>query len=126
MWQGSSSVMAFLAPAKRQTFLSTPVHGLMAQHERGDIYIPGFDGSVLGSQTIIDVVCTHAHNKQGEVSATAGARGPRRPTAMAQAVRAKYAKHYGPYLGMGYSFCAFGTGTHGGLGLSCSDQLKLN
>ena len=63
MWQGSSSVMAFLAPAKRQTFLSTPVHGLMAQHERGDIYIPGFDGSVLGSQTIIDVVRTHAHNK---------------------------------------------------------------
>ena len=34
-----------------------------AQHERGDIYIPGFDGSVLGSQTIIDVVRTHAHNK---------------------------------------------------------------
>ena len=34
---------------------------------------------------------------------------------MAQAVKAKYAKHYGPYLGMGYSFCAFGTGTHGGL-----------
>ena len=97
-----------------------------AQHERGDIYIPGFDGSVLGSQTIIDVVRTHAHNKQGEVSATTGARGPRRPTAMAQAVKAKYAKHYGPYLGMGYSVCAFGTGTHGGLGLSCSDQLKLN
>jgi hypothetical protein len=23
---------------------------------------------------------------------------------MAQAVKAKYAKHYGPYLGMGYSF----------------------
>jgi hypothetical protein len=34
---------------------------------------------------------------------------------MAQVVKAKYAKHYGPYLGMGYSFCAFGTGTHGGL-----------
>ena len=34
---------------------------------------------------------------------------------MAQAVKAKYAKHYGPYLGMGYSFCAFGTGTQGGL-----------
>ena len=33
---------------------------------------------------------------------------------MAQAVKAKYAKHYGPYLGMGYSFCAFGTGTHSG------------
>ena len=39
---------------------------------------------------------------------------------MAQAVKAKYAKHYGPYLGKGhsakaqkgYSFCAFGTGTH--------------
>ena len=31
---------------------------------------------------------------------------------MAQAVKAKYAKHYGPYLGMVYSFCAFGTGTH--------------
>ena len=34
---------------------------------------------------------------------------------MAHAVKAKYAKHYGPYLGMDYSFCAFGTGTHGGL-----------
>jgi hypothetical protein len=86
-----------------------------AQHERGDLYIPGFDGSVLGRRTIIDVVRTHTHTKQGEVCATTGARGPRRPTAMAQAVKAKYAKHYGPYLGMGYSFCAFGTGTHGGL-----------
>ena len=36
--------------------------------------------------------------------ATTGARGPRRPTAMAQAVKTKYAKRYGPYLGMGYSF----------------------
>ena len=63
IWQGSSSVLAFLAPVKKRTFLSTPVHELMAQHERGDIYIPGFDGSVLGSQTIIDVVRTHAHTK---------------------------------------------------------------
>jgi hypothetical protein len=39
----------------------------MAQHERGEIYIPSFDGSVLGSQTIIDVVRTHTHNKQGKV-----------------------------------------------------------
>jgi hypothetical protein len=31
IWQGSSSVLAFLAPAKKRTFLSTPVHGLMAQ-----------------------------------------------------------------------------------------------
>ena len=53
-----------------------------------DIYIPGFDGSVLGSQTIIDIVRTHTHNKQGEVSATTGAHGPRRPTARAQAVKA--------------------------------------
>ena len=34
---------------------------------------------------------------------------------MAQAVKAKYAKHCGPYLGMDYSICAYGTGTHGGL-----------
>jgi hypothetical protein len=34
---------------------------------------------------------------------------------MAQAVKGKYAKHFGPYLGMAYSFCAFGTGTYGGL-----------
>ena len=34
---------------------------------------------------------------------------------MAHAVKTKYVKRYGPYLGMGYSFCAFGTGTHGGL-----------
>ena len=36
---------------------------------------------------------------------------------MAQAVKAKYTKHYGPYLDtpMGYCFCAFGMGTHGGL-----------
>ena len=34
---------------------------------------------------------------------------------MNQPVKAKYAKHYGPYLGIGFSFRAFGTGTHGGL-----------
>ena len=30
---------------------------------------------------------------------------------MSQAVKAKYAKHYGPYLGMHDYFCAFGADT---------------
>ena len=35
-----------------------------AQHERGDIYTPGFDGSVLGRRTIINVVRTHTQNSR--------------------------------------------------------------
>ena len=31
IWQGSSNVLAFLAPAKKQIFLNTPVYGLMVR-----------------------------------------------------------------------------------------------
>jgi hypothetical protein len=66
-------VQAFLAPAKKRTFLSTSVYGLIARSMTvgpgaGDIYIQGFDGSVLGSQTIIQFGCcahayTHTHTE---------------------------------------------------------------
>jgi hypothetical protein len=31
IWQGSSNVLAFLAPAKKQTFLNIPVYGLLVR-----------------------------------------------------------------------------------------------
>ena len=83
------------------------------QHQHVDIYVPGFLGSALGHRTVIDVVRAHSYNRLGELRATIGV--PRRLTAPANAVKAKYTKHYAPYRGMGIGFCAFGASTDGGL-----------
>ena len=79
------------------------------QHQRGDIYIPGSAGDVLGHSTIIDVVRVHTHTGQGQVFATQ--RVPRRPTLVAYAVKVKYTKHFTLYQVIGVGFCAFGAST---------------
>ena len=72
-----------------------------------------FPGSALGHRTVIDVVRAHSYTKLGNLRATIAE--PRRPTAPANAVTAKYRKHYALYRGMGIGFCAFGASTDGGL-----------
>ena len=76
------------------------------QHQHGDIYVPGFPGSALGHRTVIDVVRAHSYTKLGDLRATIGE--PRRLTAPANAVKAKYRKHR---IRMGIGFCAFGAST---------------
>ena len=93
-----------------------------AQHQHGDIFVPGFPGSALGHRTVIDIVRAHSYTKLGNLRATIGE--PRRPTAPANAVKAKHRKHYAPYRGMGIGFCAFGASTDGGLEPDACERVR--